>query len=50
MLGISERMDETFHGVFLYHNVQRTAYRENVKGYVWIHALRQLSAVWLDEN
>ena len=50
VLGISERMDETFHGVFLYHNVQRTAYRENVKGYVWIHALRQLSAVWLDEN
>ena len=48
ILQISDRMDETFGGVFTHHRVQRTAYRDYVKGYVWIHALRQLSAVWLD--
>ncbi len=50
VLGISDQIDKTFHGVFTHHNVQSTAYRENVEGYVWIHALRQLSAVWLDDN
>ena len=48
ILNLSDRVDETFHGVFTHHPVQTTAYRDNVKGYVWIHALRQLSAVWLD--
>ena len=48
VLGISEQIDKTFHGVFTHHNVQSTAYRDSVKGYVWIHALRQLGAVWLD--
>ena len=45
---LSDQIDKTFHGVFTHHNVQRTAYRDDVKGYVWIHALRQLGAVWLD--
>ena len=48
ILNLSDRVDETFHGVFTHHNLQTTAYRTNVKGYVWIHALRQLGAVWLD--
>ena len=48
VLGISDQIDKTFPGVFTHHNVQRTAYRDNVKGYVWIHALRQLGSVWLD--
>ena len=48
ILELSDRIDETFHGVFTHHNINRTAYRDHVKGYVWIHALRQLSAVWLD--
>ncbi len=41
-------MDETFHGVFLYHRVNQAAYRSDVKGYIWVHALRQWGAVWLD--
>ncbi len=41
-------MDETFHGTFTHHNIQKTAYQSYVKGYVFIHALRQLGAVWLD--
>ncbi len=49
VLKISDQIDKTFHGVFTHHNVQRTAYRDHVEGYVWIHALRQLSAVWLDK-
>ncbi len=49
VLELSDQIDQTFHGVFTHHNINRTAYRENVKGYVWIHALRQLSAVWLDD-
>ncbi|MCH8061558.1 MAG: ABC transporter substrate-binding protein, partial [Chloroflexi bacterium] len=48
ILQISDRMDETFQGIFTHHNIQRNAYRDYVKGYVWIHALRQLGAVWLD--
>jgi ABC-type transport system substrate-binding protein len=48
ILNLSDRVDETFHGVFTHHPVQTTAYRADVKGYVWIHALRQLGAVWLD--
>ena len=48
ILELSDQIDETFHGVFTHHNINRTAYRDHVKGYVWIHALRQLSAVWLD--
>jgi ABC-type transport system substrate-binding protein len=48
ILELSAQIDETFHGVFTHHNINRTAYRDDVKGYVWIHALRQLSAVWLD--
>ena len=48
ILDLSDQIDETFHGVFTHHNINRTAYRDHVKGYVWIHALRQLSAVWLD--
>ncbi len=48
ILQISDRMDETFHGTFTHHNIQRNAYQDYVKGYVWIHALRQLGAVWLD--
>ena len=49
ILALSDRVDESFHGVFTHHNVQTTAYRKEVNGYVWIHALRQLGAVWLDE-
>jgi len=49
ILQISDRMDETFQGIFTHHNIQRNAYRDYVKGYVWIHALRQLGAVWLDK-
>ena len=48
VLGISDQIDKTFHGVFTHHNINRTAYRDNVQGYIWIHALRQLGAVWLD--
>ena len=48
ILELSDRVDETFHGVFTHHPVQTTAYQNYVKGYVWIHALRQLGAVWLD--
>ncbi len=48
ILGISDRMDETFRGTFTHHNIQRNAYQDYVKGYVWIHALRQLGAVWVD--
>ena len=48
ILDLSDQIDETFHGVFTHHNINRTAYRDDVEGYVWIHALRQLSAVWLD--
>ena len=48
ILNLSDQVDETFHGVFTHHPVQTTAYRADVKGYVWIHALRQLGAVWLD--
>jgi len=48
ILELSAQIDKTFHGVFTYHPMQRTAYKDDVKGYVWIHALRQLGAVWLD--
>ncbi len=48
ILNLSDQVDETFHGVFTHHPLQTTAYRSDVKGYVWIHALRQLGAVWLD--
>ena len=48
ILQISDRMDETFSGIFTHHRINRTAYRDYVKGYVWIHALRQLGGVWLD--
>ncbi len=48
ILELSDQIDETFHGIFTHHNINRTAYRDDVEGYVWIHALRQLSAVWLD--
>ena len=48
ILNLSDQVDETFHGVFTHHPLQTTAYRSDVNGYVWIHALRQLSAVWLD--
>ena len=48
ILNLSDQVDETFHGVFTHHPLQTTAYRSDVQGYVWIHALRQLSAVWLD--
>ena len=48
ILNLSDRVDETFHGVFTHHPLQTTAYRSDVKGYVWIHALRQIGAVWLD--
>jgi ABC-type transport system substrate-binding protein len=48
ILNLSDRVDETFHGVFTHHPLQTTAYRSDVQGYVWIHALRQLGAVWLD--
>jgi len=48
ILELSDRMDETFHGIFTHHRLQNTAYRNDVKGYVWIHALRQFGAVWLD--
>ncbi len=48
ILELSAQMDKTFHGVFTYHPMQRTAYKSEVKGYVWIHALRQFGAVWLN--
>jgi len=48
ILELSEQMDKTFHGIFTYHPMQRTAYKNDIKGYVWIHALRQLGAVWID--
>ena len=48
ILNLSDQVDETFHGVFTHHPLQTTAYRSDVQGYVWIHALRQLGAVWLD--
>ena len=48
ILNLSDRVDETFHGVFTHHPLQTTAYRSDIKGYVWIHALRQLGAVWID--
>ena len=48
ILELSAQMDKTFHGVFTHHPMQRTAYKDDVKGYVWIHALRQLGAVWID--
>jgi ABC-type transport system substrate-binding protein len=48
ILQISAQMDKTFKGVFTYHPMQRTAYKDDIKGYVWIHALRQLGAVWID--
>ena len=48
ILNLSDQVDESFHGVFTHHPLQTTAYRSDVQGYVWIHALRQLSAVWLD--
>ena len=48
ILELSAQMDKTFHGVFTHHPMQRTAYKDDVKGYIWIHALRQLGAVWID--
>ncbi|MQG83228.1 MAG: hypothetical protein FI702_07920 [SAR202 cluster bacterium] len=48
ILELSAQMDKTFHGVFTFHPMQRTAYKNDIKGYVWIHALRQLGAVWID--
>ncbi|MFP6650851.1 MAG: ABC transporter substrate-binding protein, partial [Dehalococcoidia bacterium] len=48
ILELSTQMDKTFHGVFTFHPMQRTAYKNDIKGYVWIHALRQLGAVWID--
>ena len=48
ILSISDQIDKTYHGVFTHHNVQSTAYRTHLKGYVFIHALRQIGAVWLD--
>lgn len=48
ILQISARMDETYPGVFTHHRILRTAYNKDVKGYQWIHAMRQLEAVWFD--
>ena len=48
ILELSARMDETYPGIFTHHRILRTAYSKDVKGYQWIHAMRQLEATWLD--
>ena len=48
ILKLNRRLSETFPGVFTHHRLQTTAYKDYVKGYVWIGFLRQLGAVWLD--
>ena len=45
---LNRRLSETFPGIFTHHNINRNAYTTDVKGYIWIHALRQLGATWLD--
>jgi ABC-type transport system substrate-binding protein len=48
ILELNRRLSETCPCVFTHHNINRAAYTSDMKGYLWIHALRQFGSVWLD--